>query len=214
MVLVLSPIAEHSGHPVRCHQGTAPQIDLNFDGATLLGETQFKQERLIEVLRHLSCEKVQARRVLSCHHLPTMEAKVDPIRSGGGRHCKVHSHHELGLQKNYLFLEHVVLIKDAEHDVQDLGDVFCQLTQNGRRAKTSLKCLRGTQSLNLTLTRTASILAGTRFRISCVFVQIPASRIWTAWHMSSEGKNVRDLQVMKQDGSLIKLRSISSAPSK
>ena len=54
-----------------------------------------------------------------------MEAKVDPIRSGGRRHCEVHSHHELGLLYNDLFLEHVVLVKDAEHDVQDLGDVFC-----------------------------------------------------------------------------------------
>ena len=39
-----------------------------------------------EVLRHLSCEQMQARRVLSCHQLATMEAKVDPIRSGSGRH--------------------------------------------------------------------------------------------------------------------------------
>ena len=77
-----------------------------------------------EVLRHLSCEQMQARRVLSCHQLATMEAKVDPIRSGGGRHCKVHSHHQLGLFHNDVFLEHVVLVKDTEHDVQELGDVF------------------------------------------------------------------------------------------
>ena len=79
------------------HQGTAPHIDLNFDGATLLGQTQFKEESLTEVLRHPSCEQVHARRVLSCHHLQTMEAKVNPIRSGRGRHCEVHSDHEPSL---------------------------------------------------------------------------------------------------------------------
>ena len=109
---------------MRYHQSTAPQRGLKLDGATLLGEIQMKQKSFEEVLRHLSCEQVHGRRVLSCHQLATMEAKVDPIRSGSGRHCKVHSHHELGLFYNDVFLEHVVLVKDTEHDVQELGDVF------------------------------------------------------------------------------------------
>ena len=78
---------------MRYHQGTAPQRGLKLDGATLLGEIQMKQKSFEEVLRHLSCEQVQARRLLSCHHLPTMEAKVNPIPSGSCRHFKVHSHH-------------------------------------------------------------------------------------------------------------------------
>ena len=53
-----------------------------------------------------------------------MEAKVDPIRSGSGRHCEVHSHHQLSLFYNDVFWEHLVLVRDAEHDVQELGDVF------------------------------------------------------------------------------------------
>ena len=51
---------------------------------------------------------------------------------------------------NDVFWEHVVLVESADHDVQELGVVFCQLTQKRRRrAKTSLKCLRVTQSRKL-----------------------------------------------------------------
>ena len=79
-------------HLVRCHQGTAPHIDLKFDLTTLLGETQFKQDSFAEVLRHLTCEQVQARRVLSCHHITKMEGTINPIRSGRSRYSEVQSH--------------------------------------------------------------------------------------------------------------------------
>ena len=109
---------------MRYQQGTSPQIDLKLDGATLLGEIQFKQESFKEMLRHPSCEHVQARRWLSCHHLVTMEAKVNLICRCSGRYCKVHSHHQLSPFYNDVFWELVVLVKGVEHDVQELGDVF------------------------------------------------------------------------------------------
>ena len=75
---------------MRCHQGTAAHIDLKFDVTTLLGASQLQQESFAEMLRHLTCEQVQARRVLSCNHITKMEGTVNPIRSGGNRYCQVH----------------------------------------------------------------------------------------------------------------------------
>ena len=47
-------------------------------------------------------------------------------------------------------------VKDADHDVQELSDVFFSFTLNREGAKTSLKCSRVTLSLNLTLAQTAT----------------------------------------------------------
>ena len=60
-----SSILQHSGHLVLYHQGTAPDIDRMLAGTTLLAEIQFEQESFTEVLRHLCCEQVQARRVIT-----------------------------------------------------------------------------------------------------------------------------------------------------
>ena len=65
---------------ISCVSTRAPHIDRRFGGTTLLAEIWFEQESCTEVLRHLCCEPVQARRVPSFHHFATMEAQVNPIR--------------------------------------------------------------------------------------------------------------------------------------
>ena len=57
-------------------QDSAPHVDRKFGGTELLAEIQFGQESFTEVLRHLCCEKVQARRVSSCHHFATIQDGV------------------------------------------------------------------------------------------------------------------------------------------
>ena len=114
------------------HQGTAPHVDRKFAGTPLLAEIQFEQESFTEVLRHLCCAQVQARPVSSCHHFATMEATVNPIRSGRSRYCEVHSDQQLIHFHNDVFWEHVVLVRGADHDVQELGGVVCEFMQIGR----------------------------------------------------------------------------------
>ena len=115
------------------HQGTAPHIDRKFAGTTLLAEIQFEQESFTEVLRHLCCAQVQAHRVSSYHHVATMEATVNPIRSGRSRYCEVHSHQQLNHFHYDVLWENVFLVRGADHDVQELGDVVCEFMQNGRQ---------------------------------------------------------------------------------
>ena len=86
-----------------------------------------------------------------------MEATVNPIRSGRSRYCEVHSHQQLNRFHNDVLWENVFLVRGADHDVQELGDVVCEFTQIGE-TRTLLKCFRVILSLNLTLTQTAAIL--------------------------------------------------------
>ena len=60
-LLIFDDDARQSSDGSVCHQGTASHIDLKFDVTTLLGESQLKQKSFAEVLRHLTCEQVQAR---------------------------------------------------------------------------------------------------------------------------------------------------------
>ena len=79
----------------------------------------------------LSCEQVLARRVSSIYHIVTMDTSVNPSRSGRNRYCEVHIHQKLIIFHDRVIWKHVVLVKGADHSVQELGGVVCKFTQTG-----------------------------------------------------------------------------------
>ena len=116
----------HRGHLVRCHQGTAPRVDRPFAGTTLPAKISFELDSVHRKCFAIStanrCKRVGCRPVIASRR---WKQQSNSIRSGESRHCSVHSRQWLPLFHRDVFWEHVVLVKDADHDVQELGGVVC-----------------------------------------------------------------------------------------